>query len=99
MMETITAIQVDQISNEVWASLMEQAAVAPVRVAAGNGAAFVIQTDSSYQKLLADLDAAETRKGIEEGRSDKAAGRTQSVKDAFSEVRAKLGLTGQDQVQ
>ncbi len=96
MTQTSMEIQVDQITPEVWASLMEQAAVAPIRVAAGNGATFVIQTDSSYQKLLAELDQAEARKGIEEGRSDKAAGRTQSVRDAFAEVQAKLGLTGKE---
>ena len=96
MTRTSVAIQVDQITPEVWASLMEQAAVAPVRVAASNGATFVIQTDNSYQQLLAELDQAEARKGIEEGRSDKAVRRTQSVKDAFAEVRAKLGLTGKE---
>jgi hypothetical protein len=89
MTQTSKAIQVDQITPEVWASLMAQAAIAPICVAAGNGAIFVIQTDSSYQQLLADLDLAEARKGIEEGRQDKAAGRTQSVKEAFAEVRAK----------
>ena len=95
MTQTSKAIQVDQITPELWASLIAQAAIAPIRVAAGNGATFVIQTDSSYQQLLADLDLAEARKGIEEGRQDKAAGRTQSVKEAFAEVRAKLGLPEQ----
>lgn len=89
---TSMAIRVDQITPELWALLIEQAEVAPVRVAAANGTTFVIQTDNSYQQLLTDLDLAEARKGIEEGRSDKAAGRTQPVQDAFAEVRAKLGL-------
>jgi hypothetical protein len=95
MSQTSKAIQVDQITPELWASLMAQATIAPIRVAAGNGAIFVIQTDSSYQQLLTDLDLAEARKSIEEGRQDKAAGRTQSVKEAFAEVRAKSGLPEQ----
>jgi len=95
MSKTNVAIMVDQITSEVWASLIEQASIAPVRVQNSNGATFVLQTDTSYQQLLAELDLAEARKGIEEGRSDKAAGRTHSVKDAFAEVRTKLGLTEQ----
>ncbi|NOT63746.1 MAG: hypothetical protein HOP19_26325 [Acidobacteria bacterium] len=95
MAQTGTAIQVEQITPELWASLIEQAAQAPIRVAASNGATFVLQTDSDYERLLADLDQAEARKGIEEGRRDKAAGRTHSVKEAFAEVRAKLGLPNQ----
>ncbi len=95
MTQTSKVIKVDQITPEIWASLIAQAAIAPIRVAAANGATFVIQTDSNYQQLLADLELAEARKGIEEGRQDKAAGRTQPVKEAFAEVRAKLGLTEQ----
>lgn len=96
MTQTSKAIQIDQITPEVWALLMEQAAVAPIRLAAGNGETFVLQTDSSYQKLLAELDQTEARKGIEDGRGDKAAGRTQSVKDAFADVQARLGLSGKE---
>ncbi len=95
MISTSKAIQIDQITPEVWASLIAQAAVAPIRVSAGDGETFVIQTDSNYQQLLDALDFAEARKGIEEGRQDKAAGHTQPVKEAFAEVRAKLGLPEQ----
>ena len=56
------------------------------------GKSLVLLDESQYLKLQDELEYAEVRKGIEEGRKDKAAGRTHSVAEVFAEINAKYGF-------
>ena len=52
-----------------------------------------IEPNQTEAALLQDeLEYAEVRQAIEEGRRDKAAGRTHSVAEVFAEINAKYGF-------
>jgi prevent-host-death family protein len=65
----------------------------PVVLTVHGKARLVVQDAGSYQKLLDSLDQAEALAGIRRGLEDIAAGRTQSVDEAFDDIRrrAKAG--------
>jgi PHD/YefM family antitoxin component YafN of YafNO toxin-antitoxin module len=95
----IQQIQLTQTETAFLQSLIAKAATAfsadeqpllafPVE----EGKSLVLLDESQYQKLQDELEYVEVRQAIEEGRRDKAAGRTHSVSEVFAEINAKYGF-------
>jgi prevent-host-death family protein len=105
--QTVT-IQVDQTTAEVARALMAEAETAgkstadlldelratgqPLILTINGGETVVIQSGSSYQKLLAEIERAETLAGIREGLEDLEAGRTQLFPEFLAELRQESGF-------
>ncbi len=80
-------------------SALKKAAVAgaqPLRLFTGEGEPLVVLRESSYQKLLDELDYADACKGIEEGYAQVAAGQGQLLEEVFAEWDAKFKFTEEE---
>jgi prevent-host-death family protein len=64
----------------------------PVVLTINGKAELVVQDAASYQRLLALAEDARVLEGIRRGLEDVAAGRTQPLADAFTEIRGELDL-------
>jgi PHD/YefM family antitoxin component YafN of YafNO toxin-antitoxin module len=64
----------------------------PIVLTINGKAKLVVQDAVSYQKLLDVAEQARVIEGIRQGLADVQAGRTQSVADAFAEIRRDLNL-------
>jgi PHD/YefM family antitoxin component YafN of YafNO toxin-antitoxin module len=64
----------------------------PIVLTINGKAKLVVQDAVSYQKLLDVAEQARVIEGIRQGLADVQAGRTQSVADAFAEIRRNLNL-------
>ncbi len=85
--------QLDQITPDVLSSLMQQAEAEPIRIVSSTGAAFVLQSASSYQKLLDDIEQAETVAGIQRGLDSMKQGKGRPASEVMGEIRQMLSLT------
>lgn len=105
--QTVT-IQVDQTTAEVVRALMAQAETAgkstaalldqlretgqPLVLTINGGETVVMQAGNSYQKLLDEIEQAETLAGIREGLEDLKAGRTQPLPEFLAELGQEFGF-------
>lgn len=64
----------------------------PIVLTINGKAELVVQDAASYQKLLDIAEQARVIEGIRQGLADVKAGRTQSVSEAFAEIRRDLNL-------
>jgi PHD/YefM family antitoxin component YafN of YafNO toxin-antitoxin module len=105
--QTVT-LQVDQAIAEVVRALMAKAEAAgktitalfeelketgqPLMLAVNGGEQIVLQDAAGYQKLLEELDRAESVAGIQRGLEAMEAGRTRPVKEFLAELREEFGF-------
>ena len=67
----------------------------PLRLT-GEDELLVVLRDSSYQKLLDELDYADACNGIEEGYAQVAAGQCQPLEEVVAELNARFNFTKED---
>jgi len=65
----------------------------PVTLAVDAETQIVVQEATAYQRLLDLAAEADEREGVRQGDEDCAAGRTQTVREVFDEIRREYGLS------